>query len=51
MKKTKNAIAIKSLKKKSKNGKYAMELTFGVRVGVEASNFDLHVARDGEVQY
>jgi len=31
--------------------KYAMELTFGAQVGVEALSSDLHMARTREVPY
>jgi hypothetical protein len=33
------------------NRNYAKELAFGVRIGVKASSFDLHMARAREVPY
>ncbi len=38
-------------KKIKKMEKYAMELTFGSQVGVEALSSDLHMARTREVPY
>jgi hypothetical protein len=41
----------KQPKKFKKMGKYAMELTFGAQVGVEALTFDLDMARTREIPY
>jgi len=37
--------------KNSKNGKYAMELTFSAQVGVEVRSSNLHMARAREIPY
>jgi hypothetical protein len=39
------------IEKKSKNEKFAMELTFGAQVGVKVPSSNLHMARAWEVSY